>query len=60
VVKLNPSINNIGMYSISMLSMNITRYKKLSVPNGSEFKALYKGIPSWFKDGFKEIDRNKE
>ena len=60
VVKLNPSINNIGMYSISMLSMNITRYKKLSVPNGSEFKALYKGIPSWFKDGFKEIYRNKE
>ncbi|WP_027624081.1 YkgJ family cysteine cluster protein [Clostridium lundense] len=60
VVKINPSINNIGMYSISMLSMNVTRYKKLMVPNGDEYKALYKGISAWLKNGFKEIDRTKE
>lgn len=60
VVKINPSINNIGMYSISMLSMNITRYKKLMVPNGNEYKALYKGISAWLKNGFEEIDRTKE
>ncbi|KAJ51399.1 hypothetical protein BD780_000698 [Clostridium tetanomorphum] len=60
VVKINPSINNIGMYSINILSMNVTRYKKLMVPNGNEYKALYKGISAWLKNGFKEIDRTKE
>ncbi|MBU5484064.1 YkgJ family cysteine cluster protein [Clostridium sp. MSJ-11] len=60
VVKLNPSINNIGILSINSLSMNVTRFRRLVVQNEQDYKSLFKGIPLWFKNGFEDIDRSVE
>lgn len=51
VVKLNPSINNVGLLSINSLSESVTRFKRASTP---------KGLPLWFKNGFEEINRAME
>ena len=60
VVKINPSINNIGLLSINSLSLSVTRFKRLAVENGQDLKALFKGLPLWFKNGFEDIDRSLE
>lgn len=60
IVKPNISIDNIVSYSISHLSMNITRYKKLKSYSKDEveYKSIYKSIQHWFVNGFNEINRN--
>lgn len=60
IVRPNISIDNIVAYSISYLSMNITRYKKLKIysKEDSEDKSIYKAIQHWFINGFNEINRN--
>lgn len=60
VVKPNISVNNIAQYSISYLSMNIVRFKRLKVYSeiNLEEKAIYKALHYWFKNGFHEISRD--
>lgn len=60
IVRPNVSIDNIVSYSISHLSMNITRYKKLKSysKDEAEYKSIYKSIQHWFINGFNEINRN--
>lgn len=60
VVKPNISINNIAQYSINHLSMNIIRFRRLKIYSEIylEEKAIYKALQYWYKNGFKELNRD--
>ncbi|MCY6371016.1 SEC-C metal-binding domain-containing protein [Clostridium ganghwense] len=61
VIRPAVSINNITQYAVNYLSMSINRYKSLKTYSreDGEDKAIYKSLQYWFKNGFKEIDRDR-
>lgn len=59
VNKINPSINNIGILSINVLSTSVMRYRRLIDENSTDFESLHRAIPLWLQHGFDEIYRLK-
>lgn len=57
--KISPSINNIGVLSINVLSSSVVRYRKLIDEKNNNFEALHRAIPLWLQNGFIEINRLK-